>query len=165
LLGRLYPIPSKLFQLTDLFIGLAGAAGISAAQNIPTAVINIDTHKVDGIFGYEVNSGLHNSFSLQKELSIFLEELFVEGKIVNYEKRPPAISALPDYNIEFDNHMKFISDSKADDKYYTFNFIKLRPAQQVICKITKILGIGWYNILIDNSLARIMWDNFKKIRS
>lgn len=51
LLGKLFPLPQKLFKVVDLFIGVAGSICISAIQGIPSAVININTNKVDEFLG------------------------------------------------------------------------------------------------------------------
>lgn len=159
-LGRLFPLPQKLFKVVDLFIGVAGSIRISAIQGVPSAVINIDTNKVDGILGFDVEKTLFNENSPNIKLSEFLEFLFIDGEIHRYRSNIRPIEPI-EFSTEYENHMVPLKENSNCYCYYSFDSSSMSKSEFLKIIIFRLIGKNSFKKLIANKFLFNMYKSLK----
>ena len=148
--GFLYPIPRKIFELTDVFVSVAGSATITAREGIPTIAVDVMDSKPIGILGYDTSSSLYRDNDKYQSISEVLEKFFsskkIDAQVLNINE-----FKLRDYNEEFLNHMKFIKNSDQTKIYYRYN-IKLTNKDRIKKILVSIIKMRNYNRILKNEL-------------
>lgn len=70
--GELFPLPRKLFEISDVFVGCAGSAKMSFREGLPTLVIDGNDYEGIGILGETTENSL---FRNDKEPPLNIPEL------------------------------------------------------------------------------------------
>lgn len=131
-----FPIPQKLFHISDVVIATAGCASISIRQGTKTVSYNVETNLPLGVMRYTT---IQSSFSdpkypdITQSLNEILEDILI-NKIYNY----PEPLELPNRDKGYEYHISFINDKKIYykdvlkiDYYKTINGL----IQRILCKI------------------------------
>lgn len=131
-----FPIPQKIFKISDVVIATAGCAAISASEGSKTISYNVETKLPLGLMCYTTSQ---ISFSdpqqpdTKNNLHEILEDIIIK-KLYNY----PAPLKLPDYDKGYEYHISFINDKKT---YYKdvlkIDFYKNSYGliQKILCKL------------------------------
>lgn len=141
--GRLFPIPKVLFKLVDIFIGVAGAAGVSANEGVLTLTVDVSNHKPIGLLGYDTFDTLYTNYDRDISISEALEKILIKEQIqrkedikINYK--------IVDFRKEYLNHLDFIYASDEKKYYYEINGIKLETKDFIKKYLMKVVGINLY---------------------
>ena len=146
--GRLFPIPKSLFSKVDVFIGVAGAARISADLGIPTISIDTRNAKPIGVLGYETSSALFSESNNDMVLSVKIEEVLKNYDQYNEESIDRALINVKDYRDEFVNHLSFIESSNKEKSYYNVIFKILKIEEMLYMFILLIFGSDFVSRLV-----------------
>lgn len=141
ILGYLSPIPNRLIEYTDYFIGTSASACMTADAGKITVVVDTNTCQPIGIENYDTSNNIYaDPNSKSKNLKVYLEQLIfamdkdeIKKKIKENKKE---IQKVRDYMVEFDKHMDFIDATCRDKQYFQFNnFSFLERVKFGICKL------------------------------
>lgn len=140
-----YPIPKKIFQISDVVIATSGCATISARQDVKTISYNVETSLPIGLMKYTTIRTTYRDPILpdtNQSLNEMLEDILVKG-MYNY--------TAPLDLIKFDKGYDYqMSYTKGERKYYnnitTINYCRgwNGKIQRCLCK----LGLVHFNSLI-----------------
>ena len=109
--GYIYPIPSDLLNLCDIFLSSSGSAYITAEFGVPTVSIDgLDLMPI-GVLGYTTKECLFRNNEQVRPVRDYLNDVLKQKK---YVKRPPK----PIKKIDFWSHLNFIKDSSNIIAYY-----------------------------------------------
>lgn len=103
-----YPIPKKLFKISDVVIAAAGCALISANEGVKTISYDVQTNFPIGIMRYTTVQHSFNdqvSHKFIKPLHILLQDVLIKRSF-DY----PPILDLPDYDKGYEYHMSFVNN-------------------------------------------------------
>lgn len=123
--GRLFPIPRNLFKLVDIFICVAGSAGVSANEGVLTLTVDVETHKPIGLLGYDTRDTLYVQHKAEADISISdaLETILVNKRMqkedikINYK--------IADFRKVYPSHLDFVYNSDKENIYYDIFGIRL----------------------------------------
>ncbi len=131
-----FPIPQKIFQISDVVIATAGCASISIRQGTKTVSYNVETNLPLGVMRYTT---VQSSFSdprkedINQPLNKILDDILI-NKIYNC----PEPLGLPVYEKGYEYHISFVNNKKhyyknilKIDYYKTINGL----IQRILCKI------------------------------
>lgn len=136
MLGNLSPVPKKLLELTDYFIGTAGAVMASAVNGKISICVTTDKGLPVGIVGLDTVDTLSNKV-MSVSLADYLERIIICEKKEHIESLINIDCLLNDFMKEYDNHMKFIDETEVEKKYYAF---KIGLPLKIIYRIIEIIG-------------------------
>lgn len=143
LTGTLYPIPQKLFDLIDVFIGTSGASYFTSNEGALTISIDVVSNKPLGFLKYDPQKGLYSRSEMKTSISEMLEEVFImKKKIKNvyYEKKIETV----DYMKEFESHIGFINNSNQIKKYFIFSSKKIGGINLAKKFVIHLAGVNGY---------------------
>lgn len=150
--GYIYPVPTKLLDLCDVFYSSAGSAWVCRRSGIPTISYDCKDFKPIGVLGKTTMNCMCRSLqeppvpiqSLLKK--ILIEKIFVkEGS--NYNCNTP----------DFSEHMLFVNDSTNELDYYDVLSISLISIKEKVRSIIlTLLGAKFYSLLGDLKSRRII---------
>ncbi len=140
--GRLFPIPKRLFELMDIFIGVAGSAGVSANEGILTLTVDVMTHKPIGLLGYDTANKLYAAHSSHISISDALEKILVKDNLQN--KNININYKIADFRRVFPKHLDFIDVSCKENKYYDVGHIKLDTMELIKKYLVRVVGKNIY---------------------
>lgn len=143
MIGYLYPVPTKLLELCDVFFTSAGSGWVCARSGVPTIAIDGKDYKPIGILGRTTQSALfRGNNDPQIEFDELMDEILIQRK---YKKEEPNYkSGLPD----FQSHMDFLASSSAEKEYYDMDSIKIEDTSDRILKLAlAIIGPNMYQRL------------------
>ena len=141
--GYLYPIPTKLLDLCELFFASAGCARVCQRSGIPTISFDCNDLRPIGIMGRTTTNSM---FRNENEPPLDFINLLVDTLDNNrYPKETSNyILRVPDYS----SHLNFISQSKQSKSYYDVMSIKLATEKEKMRSIIlKTLGSEFYTWL------------------
>lgn len=144
--GRLFPIPKKLFQMMDIFIGVAGAAGVSANENVLTLTVDVNSHKPIGLLGYDTRDSIYSQHATDISISAALERILIIEQMQNEEIEIDY--KIVDFRKEYLNHLDFIYSSNQEKIFYEINGIKLNTKELIKKYLIKVAGINNFEALI-----------------
>lgn len=109
LFESVFPIPLKLFKVSDVVIATAGCAVISANTGVKTISYNVETNLPLGIMGYTTNqiSFCDENHREEQVLHDILDDILIK-KIYEYSA-PIKISS---FNKGYEYHVSFINNKK-----------------------------------------------------
>ena len=113
-LGYFSPIPRRLFEMFDLYIGGAGCASLPYRQNVLTLAMDLHNDRPLGFMGYDVYKTVETSLS-EADIEAFLEDAFFKKEYLKKQYIPsPQLSA----SEAFSYHDKFLENSNKIPNYY-----------------------------------------------
>ncbi len=148
IVGRVFPIPKKVFKLIDLFISVAGSAGASANEGVLTLTLDVRSHKPIGFLGYDTQESLYSQSDYDISITDVLERILIKkqgvgkNRYTNYKSR--------DYNKEYLKHLAFIDASDKNNNYYEIESIKLTPKDLLKKYLIGILGVSLFEIIMNH---------------
>jgi hypothetical protein len=155
--GRMYPLPKKLFELIDIFIGNAGSARVSASEGALTLTVDVINHKPIGLLGYNTNDVLYSEYDTKSDLSIssMLEDIFINKKFQIKDKNNNYNNGLKNFMKEYDKHLSFLNSSVGEKEYCNVMRIKSINKKNTVKKILiRTLGITVYEKLVINFIKK-----------
>lgn len=161
IMGFLSPIPRKVLDLTDCFIGTAGSAVMTASAQKITIYVDTSTGVPRGITeGYYEKHICTEAIQGCHTLCEYFEYIFFQTDIEELQEEVSKKNHLVnDYMIEFDNHMNFILQGSAEKEYYDFDFSMI---WKIIFGFIQLIGIKRVNFII-RLLRSIYRKTLKKI--
>ena len=106
-----FPIPKKIFKISDVVIATAGCARIAFGEEATTVSMNVETNVPLGILGYTTNNISYSSDQYpdsKLELSEILSDILIEQK---YKNEEPSIK-LEERKNGYNYQMSFINNSR-----------------------------------------------------
>lgn len=111
--GLMFPIPTKLFDLFDVFLTSAGSAWVCMKSGIPTISIDGKDFKPIGILGRTTNHSLFRGMNEPPlNLQTLLRDILQEKK---FEKCKPLFE---ESKLDFSIHERFLSNMLKEKVYY-----------------------------------------------
>lgn len=148
--GYVFPVPTRLLDLCDVFITSAGSSWACLRSGIPTITYDTNDCKPIGILGRTTNNCLFRGEGEKPlDLCILLEQILFKK---SYKKIESSYdSGLPDFN----EHLRFLSSIKQPQEYYNMESIctEFLSEKKISFGLT-LLGIKGYTCL-HNILNRI----------
>jgi len=141
--GYLYPVPTRLLGLCDVFISSAGSSHVCRRSGIPTICYDGNDYKPIGVLGRTTNNSLfRDSNEPPQSLDNLLYQVLVDNK---YEKIPPSYRiGLPD----FQSHLDFLDLMSREKDYYNTDEIHLETRREKRVALgLKIFGPNGYTWL------------------
>lgn len=131
-----FPIPKRIFQISDVVVATAGCAAISAREGVKTISYNVETNIPLGIMGYtttEISYSGSTCESISQHLSEILDDILIKNlydysanlQLFKYDKGY-------EYQMSFINERKHYFDSIMEIDFYRTNN---QLIQRVLCKI------------------------------
>lgn len=132
--GRLYPVPTRLLELCDVFISSAGCSNVCRRSGVPTISYDAIDHQPIGVLGYTTESGVYRP---KGEKVPCLRELLDQ---ILFEKKYPRstshyLTEFPDYK----EHIDFIENSCKTKDYFNINTIRPDSCLEYLMKFVLIL--------------------------
>lgn len=134
--NSVFPIPQKVFQISDVVIATAGCAAIAAEQGVKTVSYNVETNLPLGVMGYTTTQISYSDYKIEdtkQNLCEILEDVLLK-KMYDY-KAPLQLS---NKDKGYNYHVSFINEDK---KYFT-KILKIDYhkslngiVQKILCKI------------------------------
>lgn len=122
MLGYLSPIPNRLIEFVDYFIGTAGSAEMTANAGKITVIVDTSTCHPIGIGNYDAMSAVFaDTDSKTDNLKVYLEKLIFEMDKDIIKEKIKENTNIIDYMVEFDKHMDFIYASWCEKQYFPFH--------------------------------------------
>lgn len=148
--GRLFPIPKRLFDKVDIFIGLAGSARISAALGVPTVVLDVRTNKAVGVLGFDTNRSLFGDINNYNSISDVINRVLNNYAYYRNIDNWTFPIVMTDYFVEFENHMKFIDASEIEQQYFNGYYNRKTHEQRLLQLLLNILGTDLFTKITQN---------------
>lgn len=133
LLGRVFPIPMLLFERVDIFIGVAGAAKITAREKKITLVYNISDNIIVGVLGIDTVDPLFGTPKELLPLSSWLHKILIVDKLHRDQFFLKKIH-LPLEVLDYQDHLEFIIKN-FNKKSYDFSFQKNMSIKHTVFKL------------------------------
>lgn len=128
--GYLYPVPTRLLELCDVFISSAGSAWVCERSGVPTITYDIHDFRPMGILGRTVKHTLHRDDNEHpQKFNELMDEILIKksiGRIPSHYKQ-----GLPD----FKDHLSFLEQSCQEVDYYDMDFIRITGIKERFIKI------------------------------
>lgn len=120
MVGYLFPIPTRLLELCDVFVTSAGSGWLCQKSGVPTIAIDCNDFKPIGILNRTTNNAL---FRADNEPPLDFHQLMNDVLVNNRFPRKESNyeSELPD----FSEHMTFLENSAKTMDYYDMNSIQV----------------------------------------
>lgn len=121
-LGRIFPLPKRLFEKIDFFIGAAGSALITAYEGKLTLTLNVETGLPVGLLGIDTLDVLYGKPINNLTISQWITRIINIGNSVEEKDLKQMIIAdLKKINLEdeFKIHMRFMESSNQICEYST----------------------------------------------
>ena len=117
--GYLYPVPTRLLEMCDVFLVSAGSSWVCKRSGVPTITYDGNDMRPIGVLGRTtMNSLFRGSDEPEQDFDIMMDEILVEKK---YKKEAPNYrEGLPD----FSNHMKALEETAPRKEYFDVESIK-----------------------------------------
>lgn len=138
--GFIYPIPSKLVRLCDMFISSSGSAGVSFNEGIPTVSIDGKDLQPIGVIGHTTSHWLFRSEEEIYPLSDYMDDVLKRKKYPRTEPKPQNV-------VDYEDHLRFIRDSTKEKEYYDVFKLQWNKEQYVPRFLMPLLGPGLYCII------------------
>lgn len=117
--GFLSPLPSALFELTDLFIAVSGAANVTARHGVPTISMDVDDGKPIGLLGYTtINSQYRNESETDLDLLHWIERVVVTHEFDHASFFLPEKKSMDSL---MEQHFSFMKEKEQPQEYFDFN--------------------------------------------
>ncbi|MCH5229167.1 MAG: hypothetical protein J1F12_04130 [Muribaculaceae bacterium] len=141
-LGEVFPMPKKIFEISDVFAGCAGSARMAQKQGIPVISVDANDHKAIGILGETTDSALYRK---EHEAPLPLNQLL---KVI-YNERDRRREERKNYKTEktkfdFSRHKEVI-EKQFKKEYYPVD--KVRNGKLFTFVYGSIKKIGGNNLL------------------
>jgi hypothetical protein len=153
--GYIYPIPKELILFCDVYISSAGSCYVSNSLGVPTISIDSNDHKPIGILGKTTSNTIFRNNEPQLELPNLLEEIIIKRV---YVKEP--IDETDDWNIDFSDHLQFITASNNSKSYFEVNSFDLSVIDHIEKWALFFLGDNFYRQM--SMRLWPLWHKFKK---
>lgn len=114
-LGYFSPIPKKIFEMFDLYIGGAGCAALPYRQNVLTLAMDLHNDRPLGFMGYDVYKTIGVSRE-DADIEAYLKDAFFEKEYLKKEYKPCEVVSAAD---AFSYHDQFVENSCKEKLYYT----------------------------------------------
>lgn len=161
LTGTLYPIPQKLFDLIDVFIGTSGSSYFTSNEGALTIAIDVVSNKPLGFIQYDPEKRLYSKSEIKTSISEMLEEVFIMNKKIKRVYNEKIFETV-DYMKEFENHIDFIKNSNQNKKYFSFSSKKIGIVNLTKKLVIQLAGVkGYENSLRFYYLFNSIGANFK----
>lgn len=132
--GYMFPIPSRLISLGDVFISSSGSARLSVREGIPTISIDADDCAPIGVLGETTNNGLFRTGEPILPLGKYLDDV-LKNKLY-CKKEASAHKKSPDYT----SHFEFIDKCDTAKEYYDVSKLCWNPRQLTQRFIMPLIG-------------------------
>ena len=120
MVGYLFPVPTRLLELCDVFVTSAGSGWLCQKSGVPTIAIDCNDFKPIGILNRTTTNALFRADDEPPlDFCQLLDDVLVNAKYVRKESNYE--SELPD----FSEHMVFLGNSSKFPNYYDMNSIKV----------------------------------------
>ncbi len=143
MIGYLYPVPTRLLEVCNVFFTSAGSCWACMRSGVPTISIDGNDYLPIGILGRTTQNTLFRGETEPPlDFSTLMDEILIQRK---YKKEEPNYkSGLPD----FQNHMDFLASSKPEKDYFDMDSIRIEDASEWILKwALAIIGPKMYQKL------------------
>ena len=109
--GQMYPIPSGLVRLADVYVSSAGSCYISYNCGIPTISVDTNDFKAIGIVGKTTDNTIFRDDEPQVEVATLLEDVLIKKKYVKEDY-------LNIITVDFPEHWEFIKQMSKQRCYF-----------------------------------------------
>lgn len=150
--GYMFPIPRKLFGITDFFISAAGSAIVSAGEGVPTLSLDVRNSMPIGLLGIETTDILYGGGAKEESISELLQEFLIRQKMRKSANPGKGYVKVSDFREEFRKHIDFIENSNASKEYYTIFFPGSGVKDKIRRSMISVLGIKNYLRLVNSKL-------------
>lgn len=149
-LGYLYPVPTKLLELCDVFFSSAGSAIVCMRSGAPTIVYDGNDYKPIGILGRTTNSLLFRDENEPPlNFSMLMEQILTKKRFI--KEQPSFQDGLPD----FSTHLEYLSTTKQEKKY--FDVESIRPDSILDYKLKIALALIGANNYLKLGFLKQKW--------
>ena len=137
--GYLFPVPTQLLDVSDVYVTSAGSAWVCSRSGIPTISYDGNDFRPIGVLGRTTNNALfRNESEPFIELSALLDEILekksFEKTEARYELNKP----------NFCQHDIFLSKMAKEVEWFDFKRYKKRKTEQRLSFVLKIVGAETY---------------------
>lgn len=134
LTGYIYPVPTRLLKLCDVFFSSAGCAWVCARSGVPTIAIDGNDFSPIGILGRTTTHALFRGENESKQdFFKLMDEVLTEKK--HKKESPYYKEGLPD----FGDHIKALEESVSEKEYFDVESIK--PETKMDFKLKYALAV------------------------
>lgn len=131
-----FPIPKRIFEISDVIVATAGCASIAVGENVKTVSYNVETNLPIGVMKYTT---VRSSFSdpLIPDTDKALNEILVDILINKIYDKASSLE-LPERQHDYHYQMSFVNNHK---NYYNevleINYVENfnRFVQKLLCKL------------------------------
>lgn len=145
--GYISPIPLKIFEIADLFIGVSDAAKISAIEGSLTLTIDVINYRPIGLLGIDTHDSIYCDSSRKETIAEILHDILIINKLHLFHKKKMIAVKKMDFREEYFNHIEFISLSSREKSYYNISNHALPRKEAIKKMLYNILGVAGYNRL------------------
>lgn len=139
--GFLFPIPLSLIRKVDVFLSSAGSASATFRLGIPTISYDAKDLQPIGIMGKTTKNSMFRDNEAKTKGCDLLQEILLKKK---YDFAViPFVKNEPDYS----SHLRFISESNQDIKYFNFSDYELGRIEKAKMLVYKCSGYYGYKII------------------
>ncbi|HHX68827.1 MAG TPA: hypothetical protein GX708_12345 [Gallicola sp.] len=122
--GYLYPIPRKIFTLSDVCIASAGSVRVASKENVPTIVIDANDYEAIGVFGYTTDNTLFRSDEVPTSIVKLLHNVLVD-KIYSLKENIIVTSSEKNVlHLDFSHHQNIMNQYFNGD-YFNLDLLQL----------------------------------------
>lgn len=141
--GYIYPVPTKLLNLCDVFFSSSGSARVCLRSGAPTVAFDANDLKPIGIIGRTTNNSVFRDDNEPPiDFECVLEDILDFNK--HTKKHNSYILKVPDYS----SHLEFISLSDKSKDYFDIMSITLRTIKEKTrSRIITVFGPDFYTWL------------------
>jgi len=120
-LGEFRPIPSQIFQISDVSIAVAGCANICHSQGLPNIVIDARDYKGIGIYKHSTDNTTYRTSEAPIKVSSLLEDV-LEKKIYTKSQPMNLTNSSTDYSkhdalLRIPNKIEYYNLSTTPDSF------------------------------------------------
>lgn len=127
--GYLYPVPTRLLELCDVFISSAGSAWVCERSGVPTIIYDAHNFRPMGILGRTVKHTLYREETDHiQEFNQLMDDILIEksiGRTTSHYKQ-----GLPD----FKDHLSFLEQSCLEINYFDMDSIRVNTIKERFIK-------------------------------